>query len=66
MKTYQMKLLQDIKDNKDTYTWSDIQDISEALFMIEENTDLLTVLRSKEYNDFLAEAEKIYYKEEVK
>lgn len=66
MKTYQMKLLQDIKDNKDTYTWSDIQDISEALFMIEEGIDLLSVLKSKEYNDFLAEAEKIYYKEEVK
>lgn len=66
MKTYQMKLLQDIKDNKNTYTWSDIQDISEALFMIEEGIDLLSVLKSKEYNDFLAEAEKIYYKEEVK
>lgn len=66
MKTYQIKLLQDIKDNKDTYTWSDIQDISQALFMIEEGIDLLSVLKSKEYNDFLAEAEKIYYKEEVK
>lgn len=66
MKTYQMKLLQDIKDNKNTYTWSDIQDISQALFMIEEGIDLLSVLKSKEYNDFLAEAEKIYYKEEVK
>lgn len=66
MKQYQIKLLQDIKDNKDTYTWSDIQDISEALFMIEEGIDLLSVLKSKEYNDFLAEAEKIYYKEEVK
>lgn len=66
MKTYQMKLLQDIKDNKNTYTWSDIQDISQALFTIEEGIDLLSVLKSKEYNDFLAEAEKIYYKEEVK
>lgn len=66
MKTYQIELLQDIKDNKDTYTWSDIQDISQALFMIEEGIDLLSVLKSKEYNDFLAEAEKIYYKEEVK
>ena len=66
MKTYQIKLLQDIKDNKDTYTWSDIQDISQALFMIEEGIDLLSVLKSKEYKDFLAEAEKIYYKEEVK
>lgn len=66
MKQYQMKLLQDIKDNKNTYTWSDIQDISQALFMIEEGIDLLSVLKSKEYNDFLAEAEKIYYREEVK
>ena len=66
MKTYQMKLLQDIKDNKNTYTWADIQDISQALFTIEEGIDLLSVLKSKEYNDFLAEAEKIYYKEEVK
>ena len=66
MKTYQMKLLQDIKDNKNTYTWSDIQDISQALFTIEEGIDLLSVLKSKEYNDFLTEAEKIYYKEEVK
>ena len=65
MKQYQIKLLNDIKDNKDTYTWSDIQDISQALFIIEEKTDLLSVLKSKEYNDFLVEAEKIYY-EEVK
>ena len=64
MKQYQIKLLNDIKDNKDTYTWADIQDISQALFRIEENMDLLNVLKSKEYNDFLAEAEKIYYKEE--
>ena len=61
MKTYQMKLLQDIKDNKNTYTWSDIQDISQALFTIEEGIDLLSVLKSKEYNDFLAKAEKVYY-----
>lgn len=66
MKQYQIKLLNDIKDNKNTYTWADIQDISQALFMIEEGIDLLSVLKSKEYNDFLAEAEKIYYKEEVK
>lgn len=65
MKQYQIKLLNDIKDNKNTYTWSDIQDISQALFVIEEKTDLLSVLKSKEYNDFLAKAEKIYY-EEVK
>ena len=66
MKQYQIKLLNDIKDNKDTYTWSDIQDISQALFTIEENMDLLSVLKSKEYNDFLIEAEKVYYNEEVK
>ncbi len=65
MKQYQIKLLNDIKDNKNTYTWSDIQDISQALFITEEKTDLLSVLKSKEYNDFLAEAEKVYY-EEVK
>lgn len=63
MKQYQIKLLNDIKDNKNTYTWSDIQDISQALFMIEEGIDLLSVLKSKEYNDFLAEAEKVYYGE---
>lgn len=66
MKQYQIKLLNDIKDNKNTYTWPDIQDISQALFMIEEGIDLLSVLKSKEYNDFLAEAEKIYYNEGVK
>ena len=65
MKQYQIKLLNDIKDNKNTYTWSDIQDISQALFITEEKADLLSVLKSKEYNDFLAEAEKVYY-EEVK
>lgn len=65
MKQYQIKLLNDIKDNKNTYTWSDIQDISQALFILEEGIDLITVLMSKEYNDFLAKAEKIYY-EEVK
>lgn len=65
MKQYQIKLLNDIKDNKNTYAWSDIQDISQALFMIEEGIDLLSVLKSKEYNDFLAEAEKIYYSEGV-
>lgn len=64
MKPYQTKLLEDIKNNKNTYTWSDIQDISQAIFITEENIDLLTILKSKEYNDFLAEAEKIYYNEE--
>lgn len=62
MKQYQIKLLQDIKDNKDTYTWSDIQDISQALFMIKEGVDLVSILKSKEYNDFMTEAENIYYK----
>lgn len=61
MKQYQIKLLNDIKDNKNTYTWSDIQDISQALFMIEEGIDLLSVLKSKEYNDFMKKIEKVYY-----
>lgn len=65
MRPYQIKLLNDIKDNKNNYTWADIQDISQAQFMKEENTDLLSILKSKEYNDFLAEAEKIYYSEGV-
>ena len=65
MRPYQIKLLNDIKDNKNNYTWADIQDISQAQFMIEENTDLLSILKSKEYNDFLAEAEKIYHSEGV-
>lgn len=66
MRPYQIKLLNDIKDNKNNYTWADIQDISQAQFMTEEGIDLLSILKSKEYNDFLAEAEKIYYSEEVK
>lgn len=66
MKQYQTKLLNDIKDNKDAYTWHDIQDIVEARFMIEEKTDLLSILKSKEHNDFMKKVEKIYYKEEVK
>lgn len=61
MKQYQIKLLNDIKDNKNTYTWSNIQDISQALFMIEEGIDLLSVLKSKEYNDFMKKIEKVYY-----
>ena len=65
MRPYQIKLLNDIKDNKNNYTWADIQDISQAQFMREENTDLLSILKSKEYDDFLTEAEKIYYSEEV-
>lgn len=65
MKLYQAKLLNDIQTNKDRYTWSDIQDVSQTLFILEEDTDLITVLMSKEYNDFLAKAEKVYY-EEVK
>lgn len=61
MKQYQIDLLQDIADNRDIYTWHDIQDIVEARFMIEEKTDLLSILKSKEHNDFMKKAEKVYY-----